>query len=114
MEFDPKNCWDCPVSLWIVLAQFALLILAGSAGAWMQRRQRPGVRALGTLIVVGTLLWAALATLTTPGWGIWRSDDPLEVFGLRTTYAIFAVLDLVLVFAIVAVKRSAFFSRRSA
>jgi hypothetical protein len=114
MEFDLRNCWDCPVPLWLVLAQYAVLILAGGAGAWMQRRQRPGVRALGTLLVVGTLLWAALATLTTPRWGIWRSDDPLEVFGLRTTYAIFAALDLVLVVAIVAVKRRAFFSRRSA
>ena len=96
MDFSFKNCWDCPVPLWTLLVQFALLFLSGAVGAWMWRTCRRGVRELGAMIATFTLLWAAEITLVVPRWGILRDDVPFNVFANHVTYLIFAGLDLAL------------------
>ena len=107
MDISWKNCWDCPVPLWTVLLQFALLFLAAAAGAWMLKRRRPGTRELGILVITLTLLWAAAITRAVSRWGILRSDAPFDVFAQRTTHLIFAVLGATLVAVIFVVGRLA-------
>jgi hypothetical protein len=105
VDFSVKNCWDCPIPLWNLLLQFALLYLAGAYGGWSLNMRRAGMRDLGVLIVALTILWAAAVTWTVPRWGILRSEASVDVFLERTTYAIFAALDVGLLAVIVVARR---------
>jgi hypothetical protein len=50
VDFSLKNCWDCPVPLWTVFLQFAILFVAAASGAWMISKRRFGIRELGILV----------------------------------------------------------------
>jgi hypothetical protein len=96
VDVSPENCWDCPVPLFDVLLQFAIMAVLVALGARMQRADRQVFRGLGWMLTVVALFFAAIYTIVIPRWGISTSNVPLAVWPRRTSWLILAVLDSVL------------------
>ena len=96
MDMSLKNCWDCPIPLSAVAAQFSAVLLVALLGAALQRSRRAEVRQVGWAIVVLAFLFAAAVTRAVPRWGILRSESPLNVFSRQFAYAFLMALDTAL------------------
>ena len=70
MTFDLENCWDCPIPLSEVLAQYGLLVVILIVSAGMMGARRQFFRGLGWMATVLVLFWAAVFTWVVPTWGI--------------------------------------------
>ena len=84
MSFASDSCWDCPIAVsslvLIVLVTTGMLALA----VWLCTRRRIGVRALGWILLVPTLLWLVSAARVFPRWGVvWHIGRAPDIWDIH-------------------------------
>ena len=70
MTIDPKDCWDCPVNFWVVLAWLLLAIAAVGLGFIGTRHRKLPVRILSSVAIALGGFWYAAVAVYVPRWGI--------------------------------------------
>jgi hypothetical protein len=91
-----KNCWDCPISLFV---------LAAAAAATLHFARRRILQAVGAVLIFLTLFWAAVVTHGIGSWGILRSERAFDVFPSWASWIMLATLDACIIATILAVRQ---------
>jgi hypothetical protein len=70
VAFDPRDRFDCPVSIWATLGMLSLAIVIVGIGITAMKSSKMMARAIGTIAVALAGPWYLLMAVYIPRWGI--------------------------------------------
>ena len=70
MAFDPRNCIDCPVSIWVTIGMLSAAIATVGVGIAAMKSGKLTARVIGTVAVALAGLWYLSMAVYIPRWGI--------------------------------------------